>query len=192
MRVIALAARWADRVVFSLGADPERLRWGIEEARRARSEAGLDPHGLRFGAYVNLVCHPQLEKARQLVSGGLASFARFSVMHGTVSGPAHDDQQKVLHALHRSYDMREHTRVGSKQTQVLTPEFIDRFAIVGSPESCIGRLQELAQLGIDRIIVIGPTAGAEPAAARQALETLAREVLPTFKPTGLHGESGLE
>ncbi len=41
-RVIAAAARRADRVMFALGADPDRLAWGIETAKRARSEAGMD------------------------------------------------------------------------------------------------------------------------------------------------------
>jgi len=41
-RVIAIAARHADRVMFALGADEERIAWGIETARQARRDAGLD------------------------------------------------------------------------------------------------------------------------------------------------------
>ena len=42
-RVIAAAARSADRLIFAVGADTERLQWGIETARRARLDAGLRP-----------------------------------------------------------------------------------------------------------------------------------------------------
>ena len=38
-RVIAIAARHADRVMFALGADEERIAWGIDLARRTRREA---------------------------------------------------------------------------------------------------------------------------------------------------------
>src|SRR5688572_25328285 len=37
-KVIDAAARHADRVTFALGADPERLSWGIERARGQRPE----------------------------------------------------------------------------------------------------------------------------------------------------------
>ncbi len=42
-KVIAIAARHAERVMFTVGADIERLRWGIETARAAAQEAGRDP-----------------------------------------------------------------------------------------------------------------------------------------------------
>src|SRR4030095_15646621 len=42
-KVIAIAALHADRVMFALGADVERLKWGITLARKTRHDAGLDP-----------------------------------------------------------------------------------------------------------------------------------------------------
>jgi 5,10-methylenetetrahydromethanopterin reductase len=180
-RVIAVAARHADRVLLSVGADRDRLGWGIEHARRARRESGRDPGELRFGAYVNLVCHPDVATARRLVSGGLATFARFAVMEsGRIAGPASDEQRRVLGDVRRAYDMRLHTVVGSPQSGVLTPEFVDRYAIVGAPSACVARLREIADLGIDKLMIVGPTLGADPAEARRAGELFAREVLPAF------------
>ena len=66
------------------------------------------------------------------------------------------------------------------QAEALTPEFIDRYAVVGPPEHCIARLRELEGLGLSRITVIGPTAGADREAARSAERLLATEVLPSF------------
>ena len=179
-RVIAVAARHADRVLFALGADPERIAWGIETARRARREAGLDPAGIAFGSYVNCAAHPEIDVARGLVRGGLTTFARFAVMHGTVSGPATAEQREVLGALHRGYDMTQHTRADSPQAELLTPAFVDRYAVVGPPDTCVRRLRELAALGLDKFVVIGPTAGADRDAARAAEERFAAEVLPAF------------
>ena len=175
-RVIAAAARHADRVMFARGADPRRVAWGSETARAARDE----PKGLDFGAFVNLVCHPDVAIARRLVSGGLSTFARFAVMHGSVSGPVTEAQREVLTRVHGAYDMKSHTRVGAPQAEALTPEFIDRYAVVGPPDHCIARLNELAALGISRVTIIGPTAGADRDAARVAEQTLGREVLPAF------------
>ena len=179
-RVIGVAARHAERVVFALGAEPERIAWGQRVAREAREKAGLDPDGVRFGAYVNLVAHPDRDTARALVRGGLTTFARFNVMHGSVAGPVAAEQREVLERLHSGYDMRQHTRADSPQADLLPPGFIDRYAIIGPPAHCIERLQELAALGIGRFVVIGPTAGADRDQARRAQELLAAEVLPAF------------
>ena len=177
-KVIGIGARHAERIMFTLGADPMRLRWGIEVARQAAAAYGRDPAGLRFGAYINLACHPDIDTARNLVRGGLTTFARFSVMHGGISGPVDAAQSAVLDRLHDRYDMNRHTRADSQQAEVLTPQFIDQFAVVGSPDQCISRLQSLAALGLDKLAVSGPTVAAKTADAQTAIRLLTREVLP--------------
>jgi len=182
-RVIAAAARTADRIIFALGADEARLQWGIETAHAARVDAGLDPEGIEFGAYVNVVAHPDIEVARSLVAGSLTTFARFSVMHGKVSGPADDSEREVLQNLRDSYDMTTHTRSDSAQAGSLTPEFIDRYAIVGGPQHCISRLEALESIGIEKLIVIGSSPGSDIDEAHRAENTIANDVLPAFDDT---------
>ncbi len=176
-KVIALAGRVADRVLFTLGAVPERLAWGIRVAKEACEEAGGDPGRLAFGAYVNMVCHPDRATARALVRGGLTTFARFSVMHGKVAGPADEATRQVLAKLHDGYDMRRHTRADSVQATLMNDEFVDAFAIAGPPDHCLGRLAELEALGVQKVIVSGPTAGTDREAARQAMALLDEAVV---------------
>jgi 5,10-methylenetetrahydromethanopterin reductase len=180
-RVIAIAARHADRIMFALGADEERIAWGIDLARRTRVEYGLDPDGVTFGAYVNCGCHADLTAARNLVRGGLTTFARFSVMHGTVSGPVSGSDRAVLHDLRNAYDMRAHTRGDSPQASTLTEAFIDRFAITGPPDRCIARLQRLAALGLDKIAMTGSMRGVSEADAVLSKRLLETEVLPMVR-----------
>src|SRR4051794_35524171 len=136
-KVIAMSALHAERVMFTLGADVERLAWGIALAKKTRKDAGLDPDAIAFGAYVNLGCHTDIGAARGLVRGGLTTFARFSVMHGTASGPVSSGDRQVLERLRTNYDMKAHTRGDSRQAGTLTDDFVDRFAIVGTPDRCI-------------------------------------------------------
>ncbi|HBK05098.1 MAG TPA: hypothetical protein DDZ81_04455 [Acetobacteraceae bacterium] len=179
--VIALAARQADRVMFALGADEERIAWGIDVARKARTDAGLDPDDIRFGAYLNCACSPDIDVARGLVKGGLTTFARFSVMHGKASGPVSEQDRAVLHQLHDSYDMRAHTRGDSAQAGTLTPDFIDRFAVVGTPDQCVDRLRRLAELGLDKIAITGALRGVSETGAAASRVLLEREVLPAVR-----------
>jgi 5,10-methylenetetrahydromethanopterin reductase len=178
-RVIAMAGRLADRVMFTLGAVEGRLQWGIDTAQNARRSAGLSGD-IAFGAYINLVCHPDRAIARDLVRGGLTTFARFSVMHGSVAGPADEAEQAVFNSLHDGYDMKAHTRADSRQAALLDDSFVDRHAIVGPPDYCIERLEELGRLGIDKVAISGPTAGTDPAEARKAMALLDEAVVPHF------------
>ena len=173
-RVIGIAARHAERVMFALGAGVERLRWGMETAR----EAGRDPDSLQFGAYVNIVCHRDINTARFLARGVTTLLARFSVMHGNITGPVDGAQAEVLNALHERYNMNEHGRGDSQQVSAMTPEFIDRFAIVGDPSRCLERLAELQELGLDKLAVFAPTLAAKSPEAQEASDLFEAEVLP--------------
>ncbi len=173
-RVIATAARHADIVMLALGTDLARLGWGLEQARTARREAGLEPDGIRYGAYLNIVCHPQPEAAREMVQF-LDTFVRFSVMHGKTFGPVTQADKEVLANLHQEYNMRD------RNVSVVPPaQFVDQFAIVGPPETCIRRIQEIIDLGIDRIVMMGPSVDATDDEQKRCVDLLAWEVLPAF------------
>jgi len=181
-RVIEIAARHAERILFTLGADETRIAWGIEVAKKARAEAGLDPDGIRFGAFVNCIPHNDLDTARDLVKGGLTIYARFSVMHGKTMGPVSPTMEKAMQSLHDAYDMHSHTRGDSPQAEVLTPEFIDAYAIVGTPERCIERLKPLVALGLDKICIGGGLRLTETSAGVEAKALLEKEVIPAMRP----------
>ena len=173
-KVIGVAARLAERVTFAVGADPERVAWARDTARAERGEVSL-------GAYVNVVAHPDRATALELASGGLASFARFSVMHGRPTGPVDDVTSTVLTNVHAAYDMTHHTRAGASQTSALTPEFAERFAVLGPADECVARLRALVDLGLDHLVVIGPSIGADRDESSAASRRFAAEVLPALR-----------
>ena len=180
-KVIAAAARHADRVTFAVGANTERLQWGVDTARAAARAAGRDASALAFGAYVPVYPHPDSATARRNISGGVASFARFSVMHGTVAGPVSTTERNTLHAVHAAYDMSGHFTHGSPQSHVLTDEVIDTFGIAGPSSYCVERLSELVELGISKVFVMGGGFGSDPDEAAASRRRLIDEVLPAVR-----------
>ena len=112
--------------------------------------------------------------------GGLSTFARFSVMHGTVRGSITNEQKAVLENLHSKYDMKKHTRTDSEQASVMPPEFVDQYAIVGPADQCIERIKEIEALGIDKVAVIGPSAGADREHSLEAIQNIETKVLTQF------------
>jgi 5,10-methylenetetrahydromethanopterin reductase len=105
-------------------------------------------------------------------------------MDGRVRTPTDDSTRAQLERLHAAYDMRNHTRGTSGQAATLEPAFIDRFGIVGPPDACVERLRTIAALGIDKLIVTGPSIDADPTEARQARETTATQVVPALRNGG--------
>lgn len=180
-KVIALAARLADRITFAVGADLSRVAWAIDTARRARSDAGLDPNALALGAYVPVFVHPDRGTARRMIAGGVASFARFSVMHGQVAGPASESQQTTLHAVHDAYDMHHHFTFGSPQSQGLTDEVIDMFGVAGPATYCQERLAALVELGLSKLYLMTTAGGLDREEGAAARRRLVDDVLPALR-----------
>src|SRR4051812_37311980 len=160
-RMIALGARVAERVTLAVGADPDRVAWALDLARKAGADAGRDPAEISFGAYVTVGCHPDLEVARNLISGAVAAFAHFSSMPGSTGAGLAEADRQVVAEVGRTYDSNQHLRNTAGHTAALNSEFVDRFAVVGAPVACAQRLRELVGLGLERFVITGASFGAD-------------------------------
>jgi 5,10-methylenetetrahydromethanopterin reductase len=180
-KVIELSARVADRITFAVGASPERVRWGIQRARAARSAAGLDLESLRFGAYVNVAPHPDVAVARELVRGGVGTMAHFSGMRGSSADGVAAEDRSVFEGIHSRYEREKHTLGRARHAAALEPEFLDRFAVVGPTQTCVARLLELVEAGVSKLIVTGASFDADREQAVRSRVLFEREVLPALR-----------
>lgn len=181
-KVIELAARVAEQVTFSVGASPERIAWAVGLAREARAREGLPEAGVSFGAQIIVLCHPDREVALERAMSAVPPLARFQVIQGEAAGPVSADDAANFAAVRRGYDMTKHAK--SLETSkliggTLTPEFLQRFAVVGPPDHCAERLVELARSGLERFVVVGPGFYSEPDGVRGSL--FAQEVMPAVR-----------
>jgi alkanesulfonate monooxygenase SsuD/methylene tetrahydromethanopterin reductase-like flavin-dependent oxidoreductase (luciferase family) len=87
----------------------------------------------------------------------------------------------ALEAVHDAYDMNHHFTHGSPQSQGLPDDVVDEFGIAGPPDYCIGRLQELAGLGLTKLILLGGGIGMDREAGLESRRLLAEEVLPALR-----------
>jgi len=180
-RMIALGARLAERVTLAVGADPDRVAWALDLARKTAADAGRDPAEISFGAYVTVGCHPDLEAARGLISGAVAAFAHFSSMPGSTGAGLAEPDREVVAEVGRRYDSNHHLSNAAEHTAALTPEFVDRFAVVGAPEECARPLHELAGLGLERFVITGASFRADREHVRTSEELMTGELLPALR-----------
>lgn len=181
-RVIAAAALVADKLNFAVGSAPERIKWAIDLAERSRAESGLDLPPIEYGILVGVAVDEDRERAHKLVAESmLAGLIRFNVMHGKVVGPVSAEIEEELHRVHRGYDMNRHGRPG-RQHELVSENLINTFAIAGEPDYCIGRMKEIAELGISHMdIVSGWGVDRDSGEMKQPL--LTQVVLPGVRPS---------
>ena len=178
-RVIQIAARVAEAITFSVGADASRLQPAIELARQTRAAAGLAP--LRLGAYVNAVAHPDIRVAREMVRGRMGVYARFSTMSRSVMDALPEPDRKVAQDLVDSYDLHSHAASGAAHEAALADDFVDRFGIVGPSEHVAERLIAMVRLGLDHVIVVGHSRNTPPEAFVESSRRFGAEVLPVVR-----------
>jgi 5,10-methylenetetrahydromethanopterin reductase len=181
-KVIEMSAPIAERVTFSVGAIAERVAWALELARAAREQQRLNTEGISYGLQVIVVCHPDLDAVRGAATSMVAPLARFQVIQGDAAGPMRSSDAENFAAIRRGYDMNKHGMVHSDDKikgATLAWDFVQRFAIVGPPDHCVERLLELAALGIERFVIVGP--GFHPEAGDRRRTLFASEVMPAVR-----------
>jgi 5,10-methylenetetrahydromethanopterin reductase len=183
---IRMAADVADRVSFAVGSAPERIAWALETLHVRLAETGRDRTTLSVGAFINLVCDPDEQRAIELgrmISGMVAHFA------GMRNSPTEHlpPQLKALAVQMKSgYDMARHAQNDGTHLGGVDDAFVDWFSICGPPTKCLERLQELIGLGLDHIYLLGGSPVAAPHGARQAAlvqqtRLFAEQVMPELR-----------
>ena len=176
-KIIAMAARLADRIGFSLGADIDRVAWGVEQVRETIGADGPMPS---LGAYLNVCVHDDVEKAAEMVRPGVGIFAHFTSMPGASREKVSKGDDAVYDKL-GNYDKARHGRGDAAHAAALPLDFIQRFAVIGPAEACIAKLAALRDLGLDRVFIIGPRPDHFGDEADRAQERFANDVIPALQ-----------
>jgi alkanesulfonate monooxygenase SsuD/methylene tetrahydromethanopterin reductase-like flavin-dependent oxidoreductase (luciferase family) len=102
-------------------------------------------------------------------------------MPGSTGAGLADADRAVVAEVGKRYDSNQHLSNAGPQTEALKAEFVDRFAVVGPPETCARRLQGLAELGLERFIITGASFGSDRNDAGVSNQLLVEELLPLLR-----------
>ncbi len=184
-KTIAMAVEVGDRISFAVGSAPERVRWAMDTALQRLRETGRDRKSLSIGAYVNLVCDPDEQKAINLgrmIAGMVAHFA------GMKDSPVEHLPAKlrpIAEKMKTDYDMKRHSQNTGSHLAMIDDEFVDWFSICGPPQKCRTRLQELLDMGLDHVYLLGGSPVAQHGPRQEAMvrqtSHFARDVMPYFR-----------
>lgn len=182
---LRLAGRIADGVYIETGLLPEVIRDSLAQLKLGAEEAGRRLEDIDVWWYAKGSLGPTTDQATFQLRSGLASSVNHTfrfTLEGKHVPPALRDR---IETLKREYVHTQHAQLGgdTRNAQLvdelgLRDYLAQRFAIVGTPQDWVKRIQDLARYGVQKIALAGlmPMPNKE-----EFLETLGREVIPAFQ-----------
>jgi probable F420-dependent oxidoreductase len=175
-RVLGLAGRVADGVIIEC-ADPHYIAWALERVHAGAASVGRHPAELDVIISTMTYVSEDLDAARAAVRpfGAVVGNHVAEVMRN--NGP--DSLPPELEAMivdRPGYDYQHHARADADHYHYVTDEIIERLCIVGPPERCVARIEELARLGVTHVNFYAQTDVFE-----EHMEAYSEAVLPQMR-----------
>ena len=174
-KALELTARIADGVVLQL-ADPDLVRWFVDQLRDAARAAGRNPDEIRVMAAAPAHVG-DLEACRERVRWFPALVSNHVVDLVNRYDPAELPPALTGYVRSRAgYDYLHHAEVGSTNAAFVGDEVVDRFCVIGSVEDHRAKLAELAEAGVDQFNIYLMNGDEE-----ETLEVYGRDIVPALR-----------
>jgi probable F420-dependent oxidoreductase len=172
---LAMTGRIADGVILQL-ADPDLIRWFVEQVREAETAAGRAAGSVRVQAAAPAHIGP-LELCRDRTRWFPALVSNHVV--DLVNKYPREQLPEALTGYIRDregYDYHHHAEVGSSNARFVGDEVTDRFCVLGTTDDHIAKLHELADVGIDQFNIYLMNGDEE-----SVLEAYGRDIVPVLR-----------
>jgi probable F420-dependent oxidoreductase len=172
---LAMTGRIADGVILQL-ADPDLIRWFVEQVREAEAAAGRAAGSVRVQAAAPAHIGP-LELCRDRTRWFPALVSNHVV--DLVNKYPREQLPEALTGYIRDregYDYHHHAEVGSSNARFVGDEVTDRFCVLGTIDDHIAKLHELADVGIDQFNIYLMNGDEE-----SVLEAYGRDIVPVLR-----------
>ena len=175
-KILELCGAVADGVILSrsLSASGSYVTESLEHLFRGAKKAGRKKEDLVVASNLTFSVSKNGDAARDHVREVVALYvadptltaADLMLQHSKVKAEDLDNVKRGLKegGMHRA-------------AELVTPEMIDEFAVAGTPDECIGKLEKLGDLGINQPIAFD-LMGPKP---EEAIELISKEVLPRIR-----------
>jgi probable F420-dependent oxidoreductase len=172
---LAMTGRVADGLILQL-ADPDLIRWFVDQVREAATAAGRDPASILVQAAAAGYIGPRevgRERTRwfpALVSNHIVDLVNKyprEQLPASLTGYIRDRS---------GYDYHHHAEVGSSNAAFVGDEVTDRFCVLGPADEHVAKLRELSAAGVDQFnlyLMNGDEEG--------QLEAYGRDVIPGLR-----------
>src|SRR5262245_31655551 len=172
-KALRCAGRVGDGVILQF-ADPHLIKWCLGFVKEGAEEMGRDFSKIRVMSAAPVWVADDLNKARDQVRWFPALVSNHVV--DLVSRYKPEELPPELTAYIRDrkgYNYLHHAEVGSSNSEFVSDEVVDRFAIVGPAEEHVRRLKELESIGVTQFNIYLMSGDEE-----KTVEAYGRDVIP--------------
>jgi probable F420-dependent oxidoreductase len=171
---LKMTGRIADGAMLQI-ADPDLIRWFVQQVRDSAREAGRDEHAVKIMAAAPAHVG-DLADARDRVRWFPALVGNHVV--DLVNKYQGDLPEALTHYVRgrQGYDYLHHAEVGSSNAAFVTDDIVDRFGLVGDTEAHVAKLRVLAEAGVDQFNLYLMNGNEE-----EQLEIYGREIIPALR-----------
>jgi alkanesulfonate monooxygenase SsuD/methylene tetrahydromethanopterin reductase-like flavin-dependent oxidoreductase (luciferase family) len=154
-RNLRLAGALADRVMLYVGVTPEAVRWALRHVHEGARSASRDPEELK----VSILCAMHVSEDHDAAAAA-CRWAPAACANHIADMARHNPDNDMPEVMVRLLAAREaydyyggHLDSSADHTAYLTTDLVDDFAIAGPVDHCLGKLQALAEIGVDEVSV---------------------------------------
>ncbi len=172
---LAMTGRIADGVILQL-ADPDLIRWFVDQIREAEVAAGRPRGSVRVQSAAPAHVGP-LEECRERTRWFPALVSNH-VVDLVNKYPREQLPESLIGYIREreGYDYLHHAEVGSSNAGFVGDEVTDRFCVLGSVDDHVARLAELSAAGVDQFNIYLMNGNEE-----RQLEIYGREIIPAVR-----------
>lgn len=155
-KTLHLAGQIADGVVIRTGITPEIIRDSLAQVHAGAKEAGRDPNEIDIWWWPDVNVADNYKDAVREITMSLAAAGNHMSRFTTEGKHIPPDLLPKIKELAERYTFEEHVLVDSKNCKLieelgLVDYLADRFAIVGTAEDCIRKLENAVEAGARQI-----------------------------------------
>jgi len=172
-RVLRAAGATADGAIVGGSSTPEALDQSRRHVREGARAAGRDPAAAELWAFVKVSFGATAEEAIAPLRATLAAAAQRNFRRDPLGKGLPPALLPALESVVAGYTFGRHgdTDAGGNARLLTDPELTrflaDRFSIFGTPEQVRRRIRAIAEVGIDRLLIV--CSGPDPDALLEAL-----------------------
>jgi 5,10-methylenetetrahydromethanopterin reductase len=150
-RMLHLAGAIADGVIIMGPADPEVQRAQFEDVDRGATEAGRSPEDVFRDVWITMAVDGE-ERGVDAVRSWASAQARWlNKWQNLPTGLRHF--QDEMRAAADTYDFERHLSVSAGHAGVVSDELATALAVAGSVAECAQRIEQIIEVGADRVTV---------------------------------------
>ncbi len=157
---LAMAGRAADAAFVSFGLTHAHVRSAAEQIAAAATSAGRDPQAVEVWHAARVTVASTESEAMLRARSGMASVAHHALRLAPADKGVPADLIAPLAELNAKYRPADHARPGESfnarlvEEVGLMPYLTERYGLVGTPEQVAGRLSDLRQAGVQRLLLM--------------------------------------